>query len=56
MTIIGKKIDTHNQDNNEKMDTQAGFTTGCQIEDNLFTLQYCIDHSFIKKKPKHLIQ
>ena len=40
-------IDTHILDNNEKMDTQAGFNTGCQIEDNLFALQYCIDQSFI---------
>ena len=28
------------------METQAGFTTGSLIEDNLFTLQYCIEGCF----------
>ena len=45
MTIIGKKIDAH-LENHEKLDTQAGFTTGSMIEDNLFTLHYCIERSF----------
>ena len=40
MTIIGKKLDT-----------QAGFTTGSMIEDNLFTLQYCIERSFKLRRP-----
>ena len=43
MTIIGKKIDANLLENHEKLDTQAGFTTGSMIEDNLFTLQYCIE-------------
>ena len=38
MTIIGKQIDAHLLENHEKLDTQAGFTTGSMIEDNLFTL------------------
>ena len=46
MTIIGNKIDAHLLDNHEKLDTPAGFTTGSMIEDNLFTLQYCIERSF----------
>ena len=43
MTIIGKKIDRHILENNKRMGTQAGFTTGSMIEDNLFILQYCIE-------------
>ena len=31
MTIKGKKIDAHILDNHEKLDTQAGFTTGSMI-------------------------
>ena len=42
--------DQHIKYNNEQIDTQAGFTTGCQIEDNLFILQYCIEETFTKKK------
>ena len=50
MKIQGKKIDDHLKCNNEQLDTQAGFTSGCRIEDNLFVLQYCIEESFKKKK------
>ena len=45
MTIIGNKMYAHLLDNNEKLDTQAGFTTGSMIDENLFTLQYCIERS-----------
>ena len=51
MTLIGKKIDTHLLENHEKLDTQAGFTTESMIEDNLFTLQYCIERSFKLRRP-----
>ena len=51
MTIIGKKIDAHLLENHEKLDTQAGFTTGSMIEDNLFTMQYCIERSFKLRRP-----
>ena len=51
MTIIGKKIDVHLLDNYEKLDTQAGFTTGSMIEDNLFTLQYRVERSFKLRRP-----
>ena len=50
MTIIGKKIDAHILDNHEKLDTLAGFITGSMIDDNLFTLQYCIEKSFKLKR------
>ena len=39
MKIIGSKIDQHILKQQEKMDNQAGFTRGGQIEDNLLTLQ-----------------
>ena len=51
MSINGQKIENHIIRNGEQMDTQAGFTTERQIEDNLFILQYCIEQSYIKKKP-----
>ena len=50
MTIIGKKIDRHISENNKRMETQAGFTTGSMIEDNLFTLQYCIEGCYKLKR------
>ena len=51
MTIIGNKIDAHLLKNHEKLDTQAGFTTGSMIKDNLFALQYCIERSFKLRRP-----
>ena len=51
MTILRKKMYQHILENNEKMETQAGFTTGSMIEDNLCTLQYCIEGSFKLKRP-----
>ena len=49
MTIIGNK--RHILENNKKMETHAGFTTGSMIEDNLFTLQYCIEGCYKLKGP-----
>ena len=46
MKIQGTEIDQHIKDNNEQLEQQAGFTKGSQIEDNLFILQYCIEHSY----------
>ena len=54
MTIIGNKIDAHLLENHEKLDTQTGFTTGSMIEDNLFTLQYCIERSFKLRRPRRV--
>ena len=50
MTILWKKIDRHILENNRSMETQAGFTTGSMIEDNLFTLQYCIEGCYKLKR------
>ena len=50
MTIQGRKIDQHILETNEPIETQARFTTGGQIEDNLFVLQYCIEKSYRMKK------
>ena len=33
-----------------QIETQAGFTKGSQIEDNLFILQYCIEKNFRRRK------
>ena len=33
------------------METHAGFTTGSMIEDNLYTLQYCIEGCYKLKRP-----
>ena len=43
-------MDIHILENNKRMETQAGFTTGSMIEDNLFTLQYCIEGCYKFKK------
>ena len=51
MTILGNKLDRHILENNKKLETQAGFTTGSMIEDNLFILQYCIEGCFKLKMP-----
>ena len=51
MAIQGRKIDNHIIDNNEHIETQAGFTKGSQIEDNLFILQYCIEKTYKRRKP-----
>ena len=50
MTIQGSKIDQHILETNEQIETQAVFTTGGQIEDNLFVLQYCEEKSHRMKK------
>ena len=39
-------MNAHQIENHEKLNTQAGFTTRSMIEDNLFTLQYCIERGF----------
>ena len=51
MTLIGQKVDQHITNNSRKKETQASFTKGCRIEDNLFLLQYCIQHCLTYKFP-----
>ena len=46
MTLNGQRIDQHVILNNQNKETQTGFTRGCQTEDNLLILQYCIDSSY----------
>ena len=46
-----ENIDKHIFENNKKIDTHTGFTTGSMIEANLFTLQYCIEWNFKFKIP-----
>ena len=46
MTLNGQRIDQHVILNDQNKETQTGFTRGCQTEDNLLILQYCIDNSY----------
>ena len=50
MSIVKNEIEEHLEKNGEMKETQAGFTAGGRIEDNLFILQYCIEETFRKKK------
>ena len=43
--LCDQSIDQHILKQQEKINNQVGFTRGSQIEDNLYTLQYCIDQS-----------
>ena len=49
MTLIKDEIEEHLSSNNEMKEVQTGFTKGGRTEDNLFTLQYCIEKSFKMK-------
>ena len=51
MSLNGKKIEDHISNNNEIKETQSGFTKGTQIEDNIFILEYCIEHCNTYNKP-----
>ena len=43
MTILGKNIDRHTLENNKKMESYGVIQVVVMIEDNVFTLQYCIE-------------
>ena len=51
MTILGKKIDSHILENNKKCGNTGWFYNCTMIEDNLFTLQYCIEGCYKLKRP-----
>ena len=51
MNIVKEKIELHLSENDAVLDTQAGFTKGGKIEDNLFILNYCVEESYRRKKP-----
>ena len=51
MTLIKDEIEDHLRRAVAIIETQAGFTKGGRIEDNLFILNYCVEASFKKKAP-----
>lgn len=51
MTLNGKTVDNHVTDNDENKENQERFTTGGQIEDNIFILHHWIEDSFRDVKP-----
>ena len=55
MAVIKEKIEAHLNENNEMLETQAGFTKGGRVEDNLFLLSYCVDETYRMKKPLYVI-
>ena len=55
MSMIKDKIEKHLRVNDEMKETQAGFTAGGRVEDNLLIVQYCVEESFKGKKPLILI-
>ena len=54
MSIVREKIELHLSENHAVLDTQAGFTKGGKIEDNLFILNYCVEKSYRSKKPLYV--
>ena len=54
MSLTKDKIEEHLKDNKQILENQAGFTKGGRIEDNLFLLNYCVEESYIKKKPLYV--
>ena len=55
MALIRDDIENHLVQNNLVKETQAGFTKGSRIEDNLFTLQYCVEDTYQRKKSLFVI-
>jgi hypothetical protein len=50
MSIVKDKIEKHLIRYSLNSETQAGFTAGRRIEDNIFILDYCVKSSFKMKK------
>ena len=54
MSLIKDGIEEHISKNNEEMETQAGFTKGGKIEDNIYLLKYCVEDSIKRKVPLYV--
>ena len=50
MSLVKNEIEEHLEENRELKETQAGFTTGGRIEDNIFILQYLVEEAYKMKK------
>ena len=45
MSLAKNEIEEHLEENRELKETQAGFTKGGRIEDNIFILQYLVEET-----------
>ena len=45
MSLMKDEIEEHMKENMIIEESQAGFTEGGRIEDNIFVLQYCVEES-----------
>lgn len=50
MALIKEEIEEHLKETLAMEESQAGFTEGGRIEDNIFLLQYCVEESYKNKK------
>ncbi|XP_068250211.1 uncharacterized protein [Palaemon carinicauda] len=50
MALMKDEIEEHLERNMEMKETQAGFTKGGRVEDNIFILQYCVEESYKRKE------
>ncbi|MEL6606481.1 MAG: reverse transcriptase family protein, partial [Cyanobacteria bacterium J06614_10] len=50
MSLIRYETEDHIEENEERIELQAGFTEGGRIEDNIFILQYCIEMTYRARK------
>ena len=51
MSLLKLQLEEHLKKTEQMLETQAGFTTGGKIEDNIFLLQYCVEESYKRKVP-----
>ena len=52
MSLAKNEIEEHLEENRELKETQAGFTKGGRIEDNIFILQYLVEETYKMKKSR----
>ena len=45
MSLMKDEIEEHMKENRIIEESQAGFTEGGRIEDNIFILQYCVEET-----------
>ncbi|XP_064090860.1 uncharacterized protein LOC135204641 [Macrobrachium nipponense] len=55
MMLIKDEIEARLKMNEEDHECQAGFIGGSRIEDNILTLQYCVEESYRNRKPLMVI-
>ena len=50
MSLIGREIEKHIEENKREKFEQAGFTRGGNISDNLIILRECVEETYRKKE------